>query len=190
LALVPGKLLPSKSPVIATSPFSVLIFPLASPITSLSACNVTIPVPPVTVTAAWSLRSARGSSALNITSPPSWLAIGFPAATVKSPRVTIVMSSFPESSAGVSVIVTPDRPSKAAIVSPPSKSRMWMSPEPVLADSVFTDVLTSLAAPASPSPIPLPARNATWSPTMFGDSPVKLSLIAPESSNRPPATPS
>jgi len=86
-------------------------------------------------------------------------------------------------------MVTPDRPSKAAIVRPPSKSRTLMSPEPVLAASVFTAVLMSVVAPAPPSTIPLPARNATWSPTMFGPSPVRLSLIAPEWSDSVPPTP-
>jgi len=152
---------------------------------------LTFPFPPMVVTFALMSTSSLTAvpSAASVMFPPSSLVIGFPAATVKAPRVTIVMSSFPESSAGVSVIVTPDRPSKAAIVSPPSKSRMLMSPEPVLAASVFTAVLRSPAAPASPTPIPLPARNATWSPTMFGASDVKLSLIAPQWSDNVPPTP-
>jgi len=64
-----------------------------------------------------------------------------------------------------------------------------MSPEPVLAASVLIAVLMSVAVPAPPSPIPLPARNATWSPMMFGPSPVRLSPIAPEWSDNVPLAP-
>jgi len=53
-----------------------------------------------------------------------------------------------------------------------------MSPDSVTAASVRTAVSMSVS-PDAPEPIPLPARSATPSATIFGASPVKLSRIAP-----------
>jgi len=58
------------------------------------------PFPPMAVTLALISTSSVAAvpSAASVTFPPSLLAIGLSAATFNPPRVTIVMSSLPETS--------------------------------------------------------------------------------------------
>ena len=78
------------------------------------------------------------------------------------------------------------KPSKSAIVKLPAL-KMRRSPESALENARNSSAVRSSFP--SPSPIPLPARNATWSAVMFAPSPVRLSTIAPALSLKLPSTP-